>query len=178
MTETSQDLWAITNFGIFLATLFYHFLGDDRKPLSRIDHPWINTALFISLSLIFTLPRLYIDTVSPYPHANSYHYFRSKRVSAAFAFFYIWQQTLMPRRLQALFHFFVVVGGPDVRNIVGMEQLMSYPSHGLFSCITPSPPLCTNRLGSSGKAPVKLVSPFRCVLILDGVQQCISSSVD
>jgi hypothetical protein len=124
MTETSQDLWAITNFGIFLATLFYHFLGDDRKPLSRIDHPWINTALFISLSLISTLPRLYIDTVSPYPHANSYHYFRSKRVSAAFAFFYIWQQTLMPRRLQALFHFFVVVGGPDVRNIVGMEQLM------------------------------------------------------
>jgi hypothetical protein len=127
MTRTVKEIqgdYAVANLGIFLVTLSYQCLGNDWKILSRIDPPWMNTALFVSLSLICTLPRLYIDAVSLYPHANNYTYFHSKRKSAAFAFIYIWLETFMARKLQPLFQFFVAAAGPDLSTIHGTEQFM------------------------------------------------------
>jgi hypothetical protein len=111
--------WASSS--TFFAFLLYQTLDLDWRLFSPIEHPLGNVIKFVSLSLACALPRLYIDTVSLYPHSQ--YLLKSKDGAVCVALLYIWIDTFPSRVLQLLMHFFVMTQGPDVRTIAGLEHV-------------------------------------------------------
>lgn len=122
--ENANNYYVVAMLAIILATVYYQRVDDNYKPLSQIDNLWTKATLFVALSLIITIPRLFIDAVSPFPQTSHYYWTSSKEVSVTYAVFYVWQETFLSLKLQRLIaHWGVSVCGPDVANIAGMEML-------------------------------------------------------